>query len=250
MLSDEDLERYSRQLMLPDFSLDQQERLTQARVLMVGCGGLGSPVAAYLAAAGVGTLVLADGDVVELSNLSRQVLHGEGDIGLRKVESAAAYIRARYPRCKVETIPARLQGALLQETAGSVDLVADGSDNYPTRFALNRACIAQGIPMISAAAVRSEGQLASFYPAEGTGCYRCLYPEVGADTALSCRESGVMGPVVGVVGTLQALEILKVLSGWGEALLGRVLYLDLRTYGQHVLTVPRREGCPDCSSVD
>ncbi|EAQ98974.1 HesA/MoeB/ThiF family protein [Congregibacter litoralis] len=246
MLSDRELEQYSRQLMLPDFTLEYQELLRDAWVLVVGCGGLGSPLAIYLAAAGVGRLILADGDTVERTNLHRQILHGEGDIGRSKAASAAALISAHYPDCRVSQFTERLEDEALAQAVNSVQLVADGTDNYPTRFALNRACIRAGKPLVSAAAARSEGQLATFDVAGGGACYRCLYPREGAATALSCRDNGVLGPVVGVLGTLQALEVIKVLTGWGESLRSRVLMLDLKTYAQSIIQVERRADCPDC----
>lgn len=247
MLSDVELEQYSRQLMLPDFSIAQQETLRAARVLIVGCGGLGSPLAIYLAAAGVGELRLADNDRVERSNLHRQPLHGEGSLGLGKAHSAQTFIAAQYPACTTVAIDGYLSGGQLESQVREVDLVADGSDNYPTRFALNRACAVSSTALVTAAAVRSEGQLASFHSAPGGPCYRCLYPVEGAHSALSCRESGVLGPVVGVLGTLQALEVIKILTGWGDTLQGRILSLDLRHYEQQILRLPRRRDCPDCS---
>ena len=245
-LSDAELDLFSRQLILPGFELEHQQRLKAARVLVVGCGGLGSPLALYLAAAGVGELVLADGDLVEPSNLHRQLLHGHEDVGRSKVESAAAMITQRYHACTTRTMEQQLSGEVLIQTVAAVDLVADGSDNYPTRFALNRACIKQGIPLVSAAAARLEGQLATFDSAAGGPCYRCLYPDEGAETALSCRENGVLGPVVGVIGSLQALEVIRVLTGWGENLRGRMLLMDLATHSQQILSIARRDNCPDC----
>jgi molybdopterin/thiamine biosynthesis adenylyltransferase len=249
MLSDRELEQFSRQLILPDFELEQQQRLREARVLVVGCGGLGSPLALYLAAAGVGELLLADGDVVERSNLPRQVLHGEADIGRTKTASAAAHISGHYPDCRVRQLPERLEGEALNAAVAAATLVADGSDNYPTRYALNRACIREARVLVSAAAIRSEGQLASFDTANGTACYRCLYPDQTADSALSCRESGVLGPVVGVLGTLQALEVIKILTGWGDCLRGRLLLLDLRRYEQQILAITPRADCPACADI-
>lgn len=246
MLSDRALERYSRQLLLPDFDLEQQEQLKATRVLIVGCGGLGSSLALYLAAAGVGELVLADGDRVELSNLQRQILHGDADIGRAKADSAQEALERLTPDCEAIALSRHLEGEELEDAVARSDLVADGSDNYPTRYALNRACIAQGKALVSAAAVRGEGQLSTFYPAGGGPCYRCLYPQEGADSALSCSESGVMGPVVGALGTLQALEVLKLLTGWGDTLVGRLLSLDLKHWEQRVLMLAPRAGCPDC----
>ncbi|MFT4768221.1 MAG: molybdopterin/thiamine biosynthesis adenylyltransferase [Glaciecola sp.] len=249
MLSDRELEQYSRQLMLPDFTLEYQERLRDAWVLVVGCGGLGSPLAIYLAAAGVGRLILADGDTVERTNLHRQILHGEADIGRFKAASAAALIGAHYPDCRVSQFTEQLQDEALFQAVASVDLVADGTDNYPTRFALNRACIRAAKPLVSAAAARSEGQLATFDVASGGACYRCLYPQEGADTALSCRDNGVLGPVVGVLGTLQALEVIKILTGWGDSLRSRILMIDLRSYEQNIVDIARRADCPDCKDL-
>ncbi|TGD71541.1 molybdopterin-synthase adenylyltransferase MoeB [Mangrovimicrobium sediminis] len=249
MLSDEQLLRYNRQILLNDFDVAGQEALLRARVLVVGLGGLGCPAAMYLAAAGVGQLVLADGDQVELSNLQRQIAHGDADIGRAKAESVAATLAALNPGVQVEVVARRLDEAAMNTLAAQVDLVLDSSDNYPTRFALNRACIAAGVPLVSAAAVRAEGQLAVYHPAAGGPCYRCVYPQEGENTAQSCSESGVLAPVVGVLGSLQALEALKLLAGFGEPLRGALLVADLR--GQHWqrLAVRPRPGCPDCAHL-
>lgn len=248
MLTDADLERFSRQLLLPDFTIAMQERLAASRVLIVGCGGLGSPLSLYLAAAGVGELHLADGDRVEPSNLHRQVLFRADDVGSGKTAAARAAIAERSPTCRVQELPETLAGDALRRAVASVDLVADGSDNYPTRYALNRACIAEEKPLVSAAAARSEGQLATYHVAAGSACYRCAHPQEGGATALSCRDNGVLGPVVGAVGTLQALEVMKVLTGWGESLRGRMLFVDLRAYEQRIVALPSRRGCPDCAA--
>lgn len=249
MLSDEQLLRYNRQILLHDFDIAGQERLQQSSVLVVGLGGLGCPAALYLAAAGVGRLVLADGDDVELSNLQRQIGHGDADIGVNKAASAAAAIAALNPGTDVEVVPQRLEEEQLPALLRGVDLVLDATDNYPVRYALNRACIAAALPLVSAAAVRSEGQLSVFDPVRGGPCYRCLYPMEGSDTALRCSESGVLAPVVGVLGSLQALEALKVLSGFGEPLLGKLLLLDLRSMDIRRLALPPRDGCPDCAAL-
>jgi len=249
MLSDEELLRYSRQLMLDEFDLQGQERLKASSVLIVGLGGLGSPAAMYLATAGVGRLVLADGDAVELSNLQRQPVHGETNLGMNKAQSAASTLRSINSEIAVEVVPRQLESADLDALVQGIDLVVDATDNYPVRFALNQACLARRVPMVSAAAVRSEGQLAVFHPALGGPCYRCLYPEAGQETALSCRESGVLAPVVGVLGSLQAMEALKVLSGFGEPLYNGLLVMDLRTMAIQRLAVAPRAGCPDCAAV-
>jgi adenylyltransferase/sulfurtransferase len=249
MLSDAQLLRYNRQLLLHDFDVAGQERLQRAAVLVVGLGGLGCPAALYLAAAGVGRLLLADGDDVELSNLQRQVAHGDADIGCNKAQSAADTLAALNHEVSVEVIPRTLQEVDLQPLLQRVDLVLDATDNYPTRYALNRACIAAGIPLVSGAAVRSEGQVALFDPTRGGPCYRCLYPSEGGETALGCSESGVLAPVVGVVGSLQAMEAIKVISGFGEPLRGRLLMLDLRTMEIRTLGLSPRAGCEDCAHL-
>lgn len=246
MLSDSELERYSRQLLLPEFDIAGQEALGRARVLLVGLGGLGSPVALYLAAAGVGELRLVDGDTIEASNLQRQIAHGEADLGRGKAQSAAEAVTRLNSRVRVRVLPERLGEDGLADACATIDLAVDATDNYPTRFALNRACIVAGIPLVSAAAVRTEGQVATFHPASGGGCYRCLYPEQGAESALRCSDSGVLGPVVGVVGSLLALEVIKQLSGMPGSLAGALLTLDLGDYRIQRLALRARPGCPDC----
>ncbi len=249
MLSDEQLLRYNRQILLNDFDVAGQERLLRATVLLVGLGGLGCPAALYLAAAGVGTLLLADGDTVEVGNLQRQIAHGDADIGRNKAASVATAVAALNPGVITETVPRQLAGNELAQLVERVDLVVDATDNYPVRFALNRACIAARVPLVSAAAVRSEGQISLFDPARGGPCYRCLYPDTGGSTALSCSESGVLAPVVGVLGSLQALEALKVLTGFGEPLRGKLLLLDLRSMDLRTLALSPRADCPDCSHL-
>lgn len=261
MLTDAQLLRYNRQILLHDFDIAGQERLQQSRVLVVGLGGLGCPAALYLAAAGVGELVLADGDVVELSNLQRQIAHTGADIGRNKAHSAAAAIAALNPEVTVQVVEQSLVESAMPALVAGVDLVIDATDNFPVRFALNRACIAAGVPLVSAAAVRSEGQLAVFDPTRGGPCYACLYTEgeagtradsradSRADTALSCSESGVLAPLVGVLGSLQAMEALKILSGYGEPLRGKLLAIDLRTTEFRQLLLPVRADCPACAQV-
>ena len=249
MLNDDQLLRYSRQILLNDFDVAGQERLLQSRVLVVGLGGLGCPAALYLAAAGVGTLLLADGDAVELANLQRQIAHGDADIGRNKAESAAAAIAALNPGVSVEVIPKQLAEADMPPLVARADLVVDATDNYTARFALNRACIAAGVPLVSAAAVRTEGQLSVFDPVRGGPCYRCLYPDTGDVTALSCIQSGVLAPVVGVLGSLQAMEALKILADYGEPLRGKLLLLDLHGMDIRLLTLPPLVDCPDCGHL-
>lgn len=249
MLSDEQLMRYNRQILLHNFDVEGQERLQQSSVLIAGLGGLGCPAALYLAAAGVGRLVLADGDTVELGNLQRQVAHGQSDIGRNKAESVAESIAAINPDLEVEVYPRYLTASEMPGQVEAVDLVLDGTDNYPVRFAINRACIAAGVPLVSGAAVRSEGQLGVFDPGTGGPCYRCLYPTEGAETALSCSDSGVLAPVVGVIGTLMAMEALKLLAGYGTPLKGQLLVMDLYSMETRKLKLKSRQDCPDCTSV-
>ncbi|MCB1842297.1 MAG: molybdopterin-synthase adenylyltransferase MoeB [Halioglobus sp.] len=249
MLSDAQLERYARQILLHRFDVAGQEALLAASVLVVGRGGLGSPAALYLAAAGVGRLLLADGDCVAPSNLQRQIAHGEADVGRNKAHSAAAAVARLNSDITVEVIDRSLGAEDFPALLDDVDLVLDASDNYPVRFALNRACIAAGIPLVSAAAVRAEGQLAVFDPARGGPCYRCLYTEGDAHTALSCSESGVLAPLVGVLGSLQAMEALKLLSGFGEPLRGALLLLDLESLEITRLQLAARADCPDCAHL-
>jgi len=249
MLTDAQLLRYNRQILLPDFDVAAQEKLQGSRVLVVGLGGLGCPAALYLGAAGVGRLVLVDGDVVELTNLQRQIAHTEGDIGINKARSAAAAVAAINPEVQLEVVAQALVEEAMPDLVGRVDLVVDATDNYPVRFALNRACIAAGVPLVSAAAVRSEGQLSVFDPVRGGPCYRCLYTEADADTAPSCSESGVLAPLVGVIGSLQAMEALKVLTGFGVPLRGRLLMVDLNSMAIRTLELPRRPDCPACSHL-
>lgn len=249
MLTDEMLQRYNRQILMHDFDIAGQECLQAASVLVVGLGGLGNPAALYLAAAGVGKLLLADGDCVELSNLQRQIAHSEEDIGKNKAQSAAEAISSLNPLVSTEVVAQTLAAESMLELVAGVDVVVDATDNYPARFALNRACIARSVPMVSAAAVRSEGQVAVFDPVRGGPCYRCLYNESGEQTALGCSDSGVLAPVVGVIGSLQAMEALKLLSGYGEPLRGKLLVLDLSAMEIQRLALAPRRDCPDCGHL-
>ena len=248
-MNDEQLLRYSRQILLPEFGTEAQDRLLASRVLIVGAGGLGSPVALYLAAAGVGTLAIADDDAVDLSNLQRQILHRHADIGRAKVESAAEHIAALNPDTQVIPIAARLTGATLREQVAAADLVVDGCDNFDTRFAVNAACVDARTPLVSGAAIRMEGQVAVFIPARpDSPCYRCLYREAG-ETEQTCAENGVLAPIVGIVGSLQALEAIKVLTGIGEPLCGRLLLIDGKRLDIRTLKLRRDPDCPVCGTT-
>lgn len=242
----ESLQRYSRHLVLPAIDVAGQQTLLDARVLIIGAGGLGSAAALYLAAAGVGHLTLADPDAVELSNLQRQILHGTADIGRAKVDSARDRLSALNPEVELLTLAQRLDGDALQDAVGQADLVLDGCDNFPTRFAVNAACVAQRKPLVSGAAIRFEGQLSSFTPGRADSpCYRCLYRDAGMP-AEACEDAGVLGPLVGVIGSLQAVEAIKLLLGIGETLVGRLLLFDALKLQWRELRLHRDPGCPVC----
>ncbi len=245
-LSDQELLRYSRQILLAQIDIAGQLRLKASRVLVVGLGGLGSPVALYLAAAGVGELHLADFDTVDLSNLQRQILHDTPSIGLSKVDSALARLAALNPQVRLQAHRKVLDADSLAAALTAVDLVLDCSDNFATREAVNAACVAAGKPLVSGAAIRLEGQLSVFDPRRvDSPCYHCLYGH-GSEAELSCSEAGVAGPLVGLVGSLQALEALKLLAGFGEPLIGRLLLIDALGTRFRELRVRRDPGCSVC----
>jgi len=227
MFSTDELRRYARQMAMPDFGAAGQEKLRAARVLLIGAGGLGSPAALYLAAAGVGTLGIVDPDDVELSNLHRQILHGTADVGRPKVASAAARLEAVNPLVRVEAIRARVEAANAVELMRGWDVVVDGCDNFPTRYASNDACVALGIPNVYGSVWRFEGQASVFAPHLGGPCYRCVNPRAPEPgTVPSCAEAGVLGVMPGLIGTVQALEAIKLITGIGEPLVGRLLHVD------------------------
>lgn len=247
-MNDEQLLRYSRQIMLDGFDYEGQQKLLAAKVLIVGLGGLGCPVAMYLAAAGVGELWLADFDTVDLSNLQRQIAHSMEDVGRPKAFSASETLRALNPDVRTLCISEKLEGHLLTDAVAKVDLVVDASDNFATRFAINRACVQQQTPLVSGAAIRSEGQLVCFDPRlDDSPCYRCLYSDDSGDENLSCSESGVLAPVVGVIGSLQAVEAMKILAGYGEPAVGRLQIFDARHMQWRGLKVNKDPHCPVCS---
>ena len=249
--TEDEIQRYSRHILLPELGGTGQAALRRARVLIIGAGGLGSPLALYLAAAGIGTLGIVDDDRVELSNLQRQIAHGTATLGMAKTASAAAGARAINPLCTVEEHPARLGAAEAAALIPRYDIVCDGSDNFPTRYLVADACVAAKRTLVSAAVLRFEGQLSTFKPhahAEGP-CYRCLYPEAPPPGfAPSCAEAGVLGPVTGVMGTLQATEVMKEILGIGESLSGRLLLWDALATRFRTIRVPRDPLCPVCSA--
>jgi len=246
-LNDNQLLRYSRHILLPELGIEGQERIAQARVLVVGAGGLGCPVALYLGAAGIGRLVIADGDVVELTNLQRQIGHASHNIGQNKAASLQHSVLAINPEIEVLAIETPLQGESLVHAVAGVDLVMDASDNFTTRHAVNRACFASGKPLVSGAAIGFSGQLAVFDPTRADSpCYHCLFPENVEQPPLRCAEAGVFAPLVGVIGAAQAVEALKCLARVGQPLIGKLLLWDSLGTEVRVLRVPRDPGCPVC----
>ncbi len=247
-MKDEALLRYSRQIMLPEMDVAGQQKLVDATVLIVGMGGLGCPAAMYLAAAGVGHLLIADDDRVEVTNLQRQLAHSQGDLGKSKVESASETLAGLNPDVQVTTIEERLSGESLDAWVKQVDLVLDACDNFSTRFAINRSCIKHGVPLVSAAAIRMEGQVAVFDSRmDSSPCYQCLYQE-DDELDSSCATNGVMAPLVGIIGSIQAMEAIKLLSGIGEPLVGRLLLLDGTAMQWREMKLPRDPACAACGA--
>lgn len=244
---DEQLLRYSRHILLPEIGVGGQARIADSRVLVVGAGGLGCPVALYLGASGVGRLILADSDIVDLTNLQRQIGHATVSIGHNKAHSLASGVRAINPGIEVEAREARLSGEALHEAVAGVDLVVDASDNFATRHAINRACVTLEKPLVSGAAIGFSGQLAVFdIRCEAAPCYHCLFPEQAGEPEVRCAEAGVFSPLVGIIGAMQAAEALKVLAGVGEPLVGRLLLWDGLHAEARMVRVPRDPACPVC----
>jgi len=242
-----ELRRYSRHLSLPEFGEAAQLRLKAGRVLIVGAGGLGSPAALYLAAAGVGAIGLVDYDVVDETNLQRQILYGASDVGRPKLERAAARLRDVNPLVAVERVDEPFSPANARRLVEAYDVVVDGSDNFPTRYLVNDACVMAGTPNVYGSVSRFEGQLSVFAAPDGP-CYRCLHPEPPpAGLIPSCAEGGVLGVLPGVIGTMQATEAIKILTGVGEPLVGRLLLYDALDMRMRQIVLPRDAECPVCS---
>lgn len=245
-MDDKQLLRYSRHILLPQIDVRGQEKLLASRVLIVGLGGLGSPVAMYLAASGVGNLVLVDHDRVDLTNLQRQIVHTTERVGQDKTASAALGIAAVNPGVRVTTINQKLEGAALEEQVQQVDAVVDTTDNFASRFAINEACMRAGKPLISGAVVRFEGQVAVFPP--GGPCYRCLYAGGGGPDE-ACATLGVLAPAAGIIGSIQAVETLKVLLGIGQTLAGRLLLFDALNMEWREIRLRKDPVCPVCGEI-
>ena len=245
-LTHAEIARYSRHLLLPEVGLEGQKRLKAARVLLIGTGGLGAPVALYLAAAGVGKLGIVDFDFVDISNLQRQIIHSTKDINRPKVASAKDKIKAINPEIQVETYNTTLSSKNALEIIREYDLVVDGTDNYPTRYLINDACVLLGKPLVYGSIFQFEGQASVFYAGQGP-CYRCLYPEPPPPGLVpSCAEGGVVGVLPGIIGTIQAAEAIKLIVGGSESLIGRLLLFDVWQMKQRELRLERDPGCPVC----
>jgi len=244
-MDDNQLLRYSRQIMMPEIDAAGQQRLLDSRIAIIGMGGLGAPAAMYLAAAGVGDITIIDYDKVDLTNLQRQVIHTTSDIGREKTASAEDYLRELNPEVRISKINKKLEESELAETTAGMNAILDCTDNFDTRFMINRVAAANAVPLISAAVVRMEGQLTVFDPAHGSACYRCLYDETGG-VPETCSENGILAPVAGLVGSLQATETMKVLMGIGKTLAGRLLLIDAKNMEFREIRIRKDPACPVC----
>ena len=247
-MNDNQLLRYSRQIMLPQIDIEGQQKLLAAKVLIVGAGGLGSPAAMYLAAAGVGFITIYDNDTVDLSNLQRQIAHNTSDIGTAKAISSLATLQHLNPEVSVRAVQQRLEGELLLAEVKNADVVLDCSDNFKTRFAINAACVAEKTPLVSGAAIRFEGQISVFCSNENSPCYNCLYQSDGEELQ-NCATNGVIAPITGIVGSIQALEAMKLIIGIGETLTGRLLLIDGLTMDINTMRLRKNVNCPTCGNL-
>lgn len=246
-MNDEQLLRYSRHILLPQIGIEGQERLIAARALVIGAGGLGSPIALYLASAGVGHITLCDDEAVDLTNLQRQIVHRTEAVGRKKVESARATLAAINPEVEVAALAERVDEGRIMELAARHDVVIDGSDNFATRHAVNRVCVRLGKPLVSGAAVRFDGQVAVFdLRRPDSACYACLFPEDGEAEEVRCAVMGVFAPLTGIIGSIQAAETLKLLAGTGETLAGRLLLLDALTMQIRTIRLQQDPACAVC----
>ncbi|MBA0901651.1 MAG: molybdopterin-synthase adenylyltransferase MoeB [Candidatus Nitrotoga sp.] len=248
-MNDEQLLRYSRHILLPDIGIEGQQKLHDAHALIIGAGGLGSPVALYLAASGVGTLTLVDDDTVDLTNLQRQIIHRTSSVGMPKVDSARASLGEINPDVRVTALNERADKKRLLELVAQADIVIDCSDNFATRYALNQACVELKKPFVSGAATRFDGQVAVFDMRQASSpCYHCLYPEQSDALETRCAIMGVLAPLVGIIGSMQAAEALKVLVGMGTPLCGRLLVMDALHMELRTVKLSRDPACPVCST--
>jgi adenylyltransferase/sulfurtransferase len=248
-MDDEQLLRYNRHIMLPQLGIEGQQKLRDAHVLIIGLGGLGSPASMYLASAGAGQLTLVDDDTVELTNLQRQIVHRSKNIGEKKVDSARDNLLEINPDINITTIARRLDEKSLQQQVRQADIVLDASDNFETRFSINRICVAEKKPLVSGAAIQFEGQVSVFDSRNNDSpCYSCLYPATGEDSA-TCSENGILAPVVGIIGSVQALEAIKIICEIGEPLIGKLLLLDALSLQWRSMNLRKDPNCPVCSQT-
>ena len=248
-MNDQQLLRYSRHILLDDIGIEAQERLLASSALVVGAGGLGSPAALYLACSGIGRIVLADGDTVDLTNLQRQILHRDDRIGWLKAESGRQTLLEANPGIEVIALTQRLTGDALLEAVAGASIVLDCCDNFATRHAVNRACVKAGVPLVSGAAIRFDGQLAVFDARRtDSPCYHCLFPETDEVDEVACAQLGVFAPLTGLVGSLQAAEALKIAGKFGTPLVGRLLVIEGRSLEITTIGVPRDPGCAVCGA--
>jgi len=248
-MTDDDLLRYSRHILLDEIGIEGQQRIREARALVIGAGGLGSPVALYLGSAGIGRLTLVDDDAVDLTNLQRQIAHTQARIGQPKVESARAAVLAIAPALDVVAIARRVDAAALAELVADADVVLDCSDNFATRQAVNAACVAAAVPLVAGAAIAFDGQLSTWDTrAADAPCYACVFPPSAAPPEARCATMGVFAPLVGIIGAMQAAEALKLVAGIGTSLAGRLQMLDARTMDWTTIRVARDSACPVCAS--
>jgi len=247
-MNDEQLLRYSRQIMLPSVGIEGQEKLLNARVLIIGMGGLGSPIAMYLAASGVGHLVICDFDKVDLSNLQRQIIHSSAQrIGSNKALSGKETLQQLNPEIQITALTEKLDQQDLLKQAQQADVVIDGTDNFDSRFLINKVCVSAQTPLVSGAAIRMEGQVIVFANQGKGPCYRCLYKDDASDSATTCSENGVLSPVVGIIGSIQAVEAMKIILAIGKTLESRLLLLDAYSMDWRTLKLPVDPHCPVCS---
>ncbi len=247
-MNDEQLLRYSRHILLPEIGIDGQEKIRRAHALIIGAGGLGSPAALYLASAGVGTLTICDGDTVDLTNLQRQIVHRGDAVGMPKPASAQRTLTGINPESSVQAINERVAGPRLEELVRNADIVLDCSDNFATRHAINRACVMHRKPLVSGAGVRFDGQIAVFDLRDAQSpCYHCLFPEHGDNEEMRCAVMGVFAPLVGIIGSMQAAETLKLIAGIGTSLCGRLLLLDALAMDWRTVRLKRDTTCGVCA---
>lgn len=245
-LDDDLLLRYSAQIMLPYFDIDGQKALNKATVLIIGLGGTGSAAALYLAASGAGHLLLADHDTVSLSNLQRQIIHKEASLNTNKAVSAEQTLSALNSQCCITALPEKISEEVITQTVAQADVVLDCTDNFATHLLIGKSCFKQKKPLVSGNAIRAEGMISVFDARQpDSPCYRCLYPKTPADED-SCVETGVVAPIVGLIGSLQAMEAIKLIAGFGAPLVGRLLAIDVYQPGWRSFRLPRRPSCPDC----